>query len=408
MLQLGHPDASAVRIQVQRILGSTLFSGSKRLSRFLQFVVEAQLQGRTDQIKERVIAIEVFDRGDAFDPASDNIVRVEASRLRHKLRDYYEAPGKLDPIRIEVPKGTYVPVFRHEHLPQPVPVPAASEIRRKRNPMGPTFAAAIVILILVTVGAISRFVSSPPRQPPPEIINLVKTGRSLWNQRTLDSLKQSVVLYRQAIDRAPGYTDAWIGLADSYAVLVGNDYPESGAFVQDGIAAARRAIELDPGAGRPHAALASFYAYAMQFAKAEHENRIAVHLSPNDAVAHQWLGHLLMYQHRYEEARSELQKALLLDPSQPMILVNIGEVYYWMGDQEKALEWYKKTLDAHPDSLAAALGVEGIQILRHQYSAALEDINRRLSIYPDDPGLNNHRRICLQALHDSGSGQGLD
>ena len=64
--------------------------------RFLRFAVEQSLQGRADQLKESVIGMEVFDRTSSFDPRTDTIVRVEARRLRSKLKDYYESEGRDD------------------------------------------------------------------------------------------------------------------------------------------------------------------------------------------------------------------------------------------------------------------------------------------------------------------------
>lgn len=101
--------AGAIREQTERILASEGFSGSERLSRFLRFAVEAKLRGEGDQLKEYLVGREVFDRDDAYDPRMDPIVRVEARRLRSKLEEYYSGSGRLDPIRIRLPKGGYAP-----------------------------------------------------------------------------------------------------------------------------------------------------------------------------------------------------------------------------------------------------------------------------------------------------------
>ncbi len=104
--------ADTVRGQANKILASRQFSVSARMSRFLGFAVDETLAGHADRLKEIVIGTEVFDRGSSYDPRFDPIVRVEARRLRTKLRAYYEGPGKNDTIVIEFPKGSYAPVFR--------------------------------------------------------------------------------------------------------------------------------------------------------------------------------------------------------------------------------------------------------------------------------------------------------
>lgn len=105
------PTDAEVRAQCDRILASKLFALSNRLKALLDFIVTAELEGRTDKLKEITLGVEVFDRDESFDPNIDSIVRVEVGRLRSKLREYYGSDGKLDPIRIDVPKGHYVPTF---------------------------------------------------------------------------------------------------------------------------------------------------------------------------------------------------------------------------------------------------------------------------------------------------------
>ena len=104
-------DAGRVRAQVDRILASAAFADAERARGFLRFVVERKLEGRTGEIKESVIAVEVLGRPSSFDSKSDPIVRVEAGRLRDRLNSYYEAEGGADPILISLPKGRYVPEF---------------------------------------------------------------------------------------------------------------------------------------------------------------------------------------------------------------------------------------------------------------------------------------------------------
>jgi serine/threonine-protein kinase len=104
-----------IRAQLDRILQSGIFKNSKRLQRFLKFAVERALNGAPDQLKESVLAWEVFDRRSEFDPHTDSIVRVEAKRLRRKLLQYYEIEGKSDPVAIDFQPGSYVPVFAYAH-----------------------------------------------------------------------------------------------------------------------------------------------------------------------------------------------------------------------------------------------------------------------------------------------------
>lgn len=101
--------AAQVRDEVERILSSPKFVRSARLGRFLRYAVERTLEERTGDLKESVLAIEVFDRKPDYDSRIDSVVRVEARRLRSKLREYYETDGRNSVLVFEIPEGTYVP-----------------------------------------------------------------------------------------------------------------------------------------------------------------------------------------------------------------------------------------------------------------------------------------------------------
>jgi serine/threonine-protein kinase len=98
--------------QLARIVSSPGFAGSPRMVRFLVFAVHETLRGNAGELKEIVIGSSVFDRDSGYDTRLDPIVRVEARRLRTKLKAYYETEGRHDAIVIDLPRGSYVPVFR--------------------------------------------------------------------------------------------------------------------------------------------------------------------------------------------------------------------------------------------------------------------------------------------------------
>lgn len=97
--------------QLDRILSSPVFANAARSKEFLKYCVNCGLHGEHSHLKETTIAVEVFLREASYDPKSDPIVRVHARRVREKLGLYYRTAGRLDPIAIELPKGSYVPQF---------------------------------------------------------------------------------------------------------------------------------------------------------------------------------------------------------------------------------------------------------------------------------------------------------
>ncbi|HVT92654.1 MAG TPA: tetratricopeptide repeat protein [Bryobacteraceae bacterium] len=101
----------AVQAALEKILASPGFAGSERLSRFLSFAVNETLAGNAEHLKESLIGVRVFGRKPTYDPRIDAVVRTEAVKLRARLRDYYGSTGQDDPLRIDLPKGGYVPQF---------------------------------------------------------------------------------------------------------------------------------------------------------------------------------------------------------------------------------------------------------------------------------------------------------
>src|SRR5215468_2094507 len=99
--------------QLERILHGRALHGSDNLKAFLRFIVDKSIENQEGQLKEYVIATEVFGRGNDFDSRVDSVVRVQAGRLRTKLHEYYETEGKDDGVIILLPKGQYTPVFSY-------------------------------------------------------------------------------------------------------------------------------------------------------------------------------------------------------------------------------------------------------------------------------------------------------
>ncbi len=99
--------------QLNKLLRSRALTGSDSLKSFLRFVVEKAAENPENQLKEYVIATEVFGRSQAYNPRIDSIVRVQAGRLRTKLSEYYATEGKGDKILIDLPKGHYTPIFSY-------------------------------------------------------------------------------------------------------------------------------------------------------------------------------------------------------------------------------------------------------------------------------------------------------
>ena len=106
------PSATEVRAELERILASRCFQQAGRASHFLRFVVDQTLAGDGQRLKGYTIGVEVFGRPADFDAQSDALVRVEAGRLRRRLVEYYASEGARNPVRIELPRGSYAVEYR--------------------------------------------------------------------------------------------------------------------------------------------------------------------------------------------------------------------------------------------------------------------------------------------------------
>ena len=146
-----------VRQSLERVLSSAGFARNDRQSKFLRFVVEQHLDGRDGELKESVLAVEVFGRNPGYDPKLDGIVRTEAMRLRARLDKYYAVEGRQDPLVIELPKGGYRPVFRARASVAPPP-----QARMSRSAW---IAASLAAVAIVTVTGIAWWWIQPLRGP---------------------------------------------------------------------------------------------------------------------------------------------------------------------------------------------------------------------------------------------------
>ncbi len=106
------PLASDVAAHLEKILSGSVFKSTGSLRALLRFIVSETLAGRGGDLKEYVLGATVLRNDDSFDPKADGIVRVQMRRLRERLASYYATEGQHDPLRIDIPKGTYVPSFR--------------------------------------------------------------------------------------------------------------------------------------------------------------------------------------------------------------------------------------------------------------------------------------------------------
>lgn len=328
--------AAAVQQELARVLGSAAFVGATAHQRLLRHLVEHQLAGRVAMLKETMLAIEVFQRpADRFDPRQDSIVRVEARRLRDRLRRHYEGDSG-SALVIVLPKGSYRPQF----------VP---------RPLDATHATAE---------------------------ELVERGVYFLRQGHEDGHRKALERFEAAAAAAPGLAAAHSGVARAWLQLVATNIEPPRPGVDHALAAVRRALALQPAhaeslvlaaqllqrfeydwpaaqglfARALRAAPASPYvrhAHALalmmrgEFALAEAELAVA---RQHDALhlglrAHQAL--LLLYRRRWDDAEDVLQALLDMAPDNVLAMSLLAYVRLCQGDATAALALYQQVGAQH-------------------------------------------------------------
>jgi hypothetical protein len=161
------PKPEEIHRQLQDILASPAFHGSKRCQQFLQYACEKALCGEGNTLKERMIAVEVFGRHPETDLSEDTIVRVGAREVRKRLAQYYVTPeGAASGVLIDLHPGSYVPEFRYMTINKEKDTLAAAlvqeEHRGRRWRMGVLAAVGLLLLGAVAFVAISRWTAPNP------------------------------------------------------------------------------------------------------------------------------------------------------------------------------------------------------------------------------------------------------
>ena len=217
-----------------------------------------------------------------------------------------------------------------------------------------------------------------------EAYHLYLKGRYLWNRRNDTSLKKAIEFFERAVTRDPRYALAYVGLADSYAVLAcqlaygaldpHEAYPKA-------LVAARKALDLDGGLAEAHASLGNVLAsYHWDWPAAEQEFRRGIELNPRYATAHHWYADMLTYVKRLDEAFREIHLALELEPLSLAINTDAAWILYCARQYDAAVEQLRKVLDLEPEFLPArTLLAVSYEMKGHQGAASAEfQVARRL------------------------------
>ena len=444
--------ADAVREHLERVLRAEKFEASERNRRFLRHVVEEALAGRANRIKAYSIATVALGRGEDFDPQIDPIVRIEAHRLRRALAYYYMTAGKEDRIRIDIPKGSYVPAFVSvdDADPGPGPVVEKEKVPEKKPATGPGGPPTILVTPFeaefdqaaypnLTRGLTRQVVAGLSRFADLTVLGSDTTfAFSSLNEAEKDALgKQVDLIVAGGCGLSGGRfsIEAFLVDAKTNQVVWGETFerdlrPDDIVSVRDeianrivrtlaqsyGVIFSRNVREIE---GRPprdllsYQCVMSFYQYARTFDRTMYQDvrgclEKTVARSPDYAEAHACLSQICSDGYRFNfvpqaEQRENLdrsvelaRRAIALAPRSSRGHHALALAYWFLGDVPGSLDAFETALDLNPNATEVMADLGQRYVLLGEWDKGVPLVEESYRRNPGQPGTY---RIGLSLFH---------
>ena len=427
------PTPQAIREQLKRILGSAEFKATDKQRKFLSFIVDETLEDRASRLKGYTIAVDVYERTENFDPQVDPIVRLEAGRLRRALEHYYLKAGRNDPVRIEIPKGGYIPTFQSVKMPLSGGQAQASKIRDDAPPTEPS----IAVMPLINLSGNTRqeyFAEGLTEELTTELARY-QYIRVIASQSTMRFKDQEVdpravgrdlgvrFLLMGSVRKNPKTVKVSMQLLDTSTAeqIWGESYKRDQTAadliaIQEDIS--RRTIgtiadqyglinrgmskesrKRAPADFKAYDAILQFYHYETELTPAAFKTALsaleqAIELDPEYGLAWSMLGHLHAdnYALGFYEIDASLEKALklarkgvALAPENQFARDALTLVYFHRGEKELFLQHADETIALNPNS-PYIVGVAGWHmILFGEWDRGLELLKKGMKLNPYHP-----------------------
>ena len=214
----------------------------------------------------------------------------------------------------------------------------------------------------------------------PEAYALYVRGRHSADKLTIDSLKDAISLFQQAIDKDSTYAAAYAELAGTYSLLGAFHYLPAEEANPKAIAAAKRAIDLDDTLAEAHVAFGDALSSTWNFVAALPEWLRAIELNPNLSEAHMSYGAYLAQIGRFNDSLRELALARELDPLSIGPINLLGVTYYFQRDYDKSLEQWQKSLEISPNSPIAHFNLFHVYVAKSMYGEAVAELQQQFKL----------------------------
>jgi len=241
-----------------------------------------------------------------------------------------------------------------------------------------------------------------------EAYDLYLKGRYAWNQRGKDNVVASLADFQQAIVADPNFALAYSGLADAYSVAppYGVSTPKEAHPLA--LAAAAKALQLEPNLAEAHAAMGAALAHTRQWEAAEKEFKRSLELNPNNASAHYLYGfEMLTPMKRFDEAAPQYRAALEIDPLSPIINGNYGVFLFMQHKYDLSMQQLKKTLELQPGFTVSSLRMGDLLALKGDFTNAIVQRHAYFPnmIIPEHPDAQSYGRATVDAVGKLGGYQ---
>jgi TolB-like protein/class 3 adenylate cyclase/Flp pilus assembly protein TadD len=208
-------------------------------------------------------------------------------------------------------------------------------------------------------------------------------GRHSLSRRTGPALEQAIDHFRKAVAADPGFSEAWVGLADGLILLTEYAATPVDQVIDEARAAGERALALDPRLGEAHVSLGYIAQSAFRWAEAERHFRRGLELSPGYVTGYHWFALLQGQLGRFEEGIALLRRAEALDPLSLPVRVALGTLLHRAGRLEEALEVYRKALELDPGHAALHNNLAETYKILGRYEEALAEMETCSRIAPE-------------------------
>ena len=416
------PTEAAIRQQLEKILTSPQFVNSPNLHNFLRFIVEKTLAGESADIKGYTVATQVLGRKADFDPNLDPIVRIQAGRLRRALEQYYGVQGKSDAVVIDVPKGSYVPVFRSVSRQEGagVVIPGVRQEPILALPSGPSVAVMPLLNLTgdrkqeyFTEGLAEELTSELARYQELRVIAYQSTRR--WKGKKIDPRAAGQDLGVRFLVEGSIRKDAKTVKIDLHVVDTQNGQRVWGEqycreLKADSLIALQEEI-----ARQVAARLGSLYGIILQTLSRESRRKPPESLETYEAFLRFYHHATILSPQTFAETLSVLEQAVRREPESgfawSLLAFLYGQSYSLQllpmeSPLEQALVAAQKGAALEPENQITRAALAHVHFFRNERELFLPEAETALALNPNAPGPHRVSRLAPGPVWRVGAGAG--